>query len=107
MEATTKSGNTITLDTTHDTGFGFRPGDIVHFSKSLRNGKVALIRGRADGLLWFSVFRTVEEAEAPAALQAPVDTASCRAKEEFLRQFGWVLDAKTNPAARGAGAGAN
>ncbi|EAN85783.1 hypothetical protein C3747_143g655c [Trypanosoma cruzi] len=103
MEATTKSGDKITLDTTHDTGFGFHPGEIVHFTKSLRNGKLALIRGVADGLLWFSVFRTVEEAEAAEALRAPVDTASCRAKEEFIRQFGWVLDLKTNPAARGGG----
>ncbi|RNF10461.1 hypothetical protein TraAM80_01507 [Trypanosoma rangeli] len=107
MEATTKSGDTITLDTTQDTGLGFRPGDIVHFSKSLRHGKVALIRGKADGLLWFSVFHTVEDAEAPAALRAPVDTASCRTKEEFIRSFGWVLDSKSNSAAQGEGAATN
>ncbi|KEG05878.1 hypothetical protein DQ04_17641010 [Trypanosoma grayi] len=101
VEATTKSGDTLQLDVAQDTGFGFSPGEIVHFSKSLRNGKVALIRGKADGLLWFSVFSTAEEAAAPEALRAPVDTASCRAREEFIRQFGWVLDSKTNAAARG------
>ncbi|ORC91109.1 uncharacterized protein TM35_000061140 [Trypanosoma theileri] len=99
VEAISKSGDKILLDTSPETGLGFAPGDIVHFSKSIRNGKVALIRGKADGLLWFSVFRTVEEAAGVEALQAPVDTASCRAKEEFIRQFGWVVDSVRNTAA--------
>ncbi|KAH9584120.1 hypothetical protein LSM04_009691 [Trypanosoma melophagium] len=99
VEVISRSGDTILLDTSPDIGLGFTPGDIVHFCKSLRNGKVALIRGKADGLLWFSVFRSVEEAASAAALQAPVDTASCRTKEEFIRQFGWVVDSVRNTAA--------
>ncbi|KAG8348891.1 hypothetical protein TRVL_00306 [Trypanosoma vivax] len=102
MQATTKSGEVLTLDVRPDTGMGFSPGDIVHFCKSRRNGKVALVRGLSEGMLWFSVFSTVQEASAPEALQAPVDTATCRSREEFIRQFGWMLDENaTNLLARG------
>lgn len=79
--------------------FEFKPGDIVHFSKSLRNGKVALIRGVGDGLLWFSVFPTVAEAIKPEALAAPVESSSCRVKAEYIRQYGWAVDDLTNPSA--------
>nr|CCC90710.1 unnamed protein product [Trypanosoma congolense IL3000] len=101
MKATTKSGDTIELDVTRETGFGFSPGDIVYFSKSRHNGKVALVRGVFEGMLWYSVFPTLQEAAAPEALSAAVDTATCRSKEELIRQFGWVLEGTSNPSARG------
>ncbi|AAZ11516.1 uncharacterized protein TEOVI_000337600 [Trypanosoma equiperdum] len=101
MKATTKSGDSILLNVSPDTGFGFAPGDIVYFSKSRHNGKVALVRGVFEGMLWFSVFPTVHEASAPEALEAAVDTATCRSKEELIRQFGWVLEDASNPTARG------
>lgn len=95
--AETKSGGTVELNADPATCYGFVPGQVVHFTKSLRNGKVALIRGSADGLLWFAVFPTVDHALTAQALKAPVDSASCRAREEFIRQFGWMVDEKTNP----------
>lgn len=96
VKVTTKSGDVIELDTDRDTGYGFAPGDIVHFTKSLRNGKVALIRGTHDKLLWFSVHPSVDEATQQSALETPVDTVSCRVKAELLRQYGWVVDDKRN-----------
>lgn len=97
VTVTAKSGEQMTLDASPDTGFGFKPGQIVHFTKSLRNGKVALIRGQKDGMIWFAVLPNVEAAVTKEALDAPVDTASCRAKEELIRQYGWVIDDHVNP----------
>lgn len=96
VTAVTKSGGEVVLDTSVDTGYGFRPGNIVHFTKSLRNGKVALIRGTHEGLLWFSVFPDVATASTAEALKAPVDTVSCRGKEELIRQYGWMVDDTAN-----------
>lgn len=84
----------VTVATTLE--YEFKPGQIVHFTKSLRNGKVALIRGISDGLLWFSVFRTVEDAMKDDALNAPIETTSCRVKAELIRQYGWVVDDNFN-----------
>ncbi|EPY40152.1 hypothetical protein AGDE_03776 [Angomonas deanei] len=97
MSATveTKSGDTISVNT-EDSSYGFKAGQIVHFTKSLRNGKVALVRGTNEGLLWFSVFPTAAEAAAEEALKAPVDSFSCRGKEEVIRQYGWVVDDLVN-----------
>ncbi|KAG5469262.1 hypothetical protein LSCM1_02477 [Leishmania martiniquensis] len=94
--ATTISGDTIALDISPYNVYGFRPGQIVHFTKSLRNGKVALIRGVSDGLLWFAVLPDAVSASTAEALQAPVHTVSCRCKEELIRQYGWVVDEKLN-----------
>lgn len=94
-----KDGNEILITKATTPGYEFKPGEIVHFSKSLRNGKVALIRGVSDGLLWFSVLSSVEEAASPEALSAPVETASCRVKAEYIRQYGWVVDEKVNAGA--------
>lgn len=88
----------LTLGTTPE--YEFKPGEVVHFTKSLRNGKAALIRGISDGLLWFAVFPTAEEALGPTALAAPVETASCRVKAEYIRQYGWVIDEKVNTLAQ-------
>eukprot|EP00796_Vickermania_ingenoplastis_P004149 gene4149-2991_t len=89
-----KDGSSIEVALTTTPEYEFKPGEVVHFSKSLRNGKVALIRGINDGLLWFSVFPTADEALKQEALSAPVETASCRVKAEFIRQYGWVVDEK-------------
>lgn len=95
-----KDGSDVELTVMTTPEYEFKPGEIVHFCKSLRNGKVALVRGVSDGLLWFSVFPTVEEALKPEALSAPVETASCRVKAEFIRQYGWMLDEKVNTLAQ-------
>ncbi|KAG5494964.1 hypothetical protein JKF63_02016 [Porcisia hertigi] len=97
VTATTISGDTITLDTSADNIYGFLPGQIVHFTKSLRNGKVALIRGISNGLIWFAVLPDVASASSEGALQAPVHTVSCRGKEELIRQYGWMVDDMCNP----------
>ncbi|CBZ29796.1 conserved hypothetical protein [Leishmania mexicana MHOM/GT/2001/U1103] len=96
VTATTISGDTIALDMSADNVFGFQPGQIVHFTKSLRNGKVALIRGISEGLLWFAVLPDVASAASEQALHAPVSTVSCRGKEELIRQYGWMLDDTRN-----------
>ncbi|KAG5468917.1 hypothetical protein GH5_02170 [Leishmania sp. Ghana 2012 LV757] len=95
--ATTISGDTIALDISAQNVYGFHPGQIVHFTKSLRNGKVALIRGVGDGLIWFAVLPDVASAATEEALQAPVHSVSCRCKEELIRQYGWVADDTFNP----------
>ncbi|KAK7197288.1 hypothetical protein NESM_000675500 [Novymonas esmeraldas] len=97
VTATTISGDSVTLDTSVENGYGFAPGQIVHFTKSLRNGKVALVRGVHEGLLWFAVLPNVAAATAEDALQAPVHTVSCRGKEELIRQYGWMIDDACNP----------
>ncbi|EPY32010.1 hypothetical protein STCU_00278 [Strigomonas culicis] len=102
LRAMTKSGDSIELDIGENT-YGFFPGQIVHFCKSLRNGKVALIRGTNEGLLWFSVFDTVDHAMTKEALDAPVDTVSCRGKEELIRQYGWMVDDHANLHCTGQG----
>lgn len=99
VTATTISGDAIVLDTSANPTYGFQPGQIVHFTKSLRNGKVALIRGFNEGLIWFAVFANVAAATGEEALQAPVNTVSCRGKEELIRQYGWMIDDATNPRA--------
>ncbi|CCW63026.1 unnamed protein product [Phytomonas sp. EM1] len=91
-----RTGGNLTFTPSEGNKFGFKPGQIVHFTKSLRNGKVALIRGVCDGLLWFSVFPSVDEAAKEEALRAPVDSSSCRGYEEFIRQYGWVIDDRKN-----------
>lgn len=91
-----KDGNDVEITVGTTPEYEFKPGEVVHFCKSLRNGKVALIRGVSEGLLWFSVFPTAEEALRPEALKAPVETASCRVKAEFIRQYGWMIDEKVN-----------
>lgn len=96
----TVSGGPITLDASAENMYGFQPGQIVHFTKSLRNGKVALIRGTHEGLIWFSVFHNVADAATKEAIDAPVDTVSCRGKEELIRQYGWMVDDTTNPHAQ-------
>jgi hypothetical protein len=100
----TVSGGPITLDAGADNVYGFYPGQIVHFTKSLRNGKVALIRGTHEGLIWFAVFPNVAAAATKEALDAPVDTVSCRGKEELIRQYGWMVDDTSNPFAQVQGA---
>ncbi|CAJ1034744.1 hypothetical protein Q4I32_006887 [Leishmania shawi] len=97
VTATTISGETVVLDTSAPNMYGFHPGQIVHFTKSLRNGKVALIRGVSDGLIWFAVLPDVTSAASEEALQAPVSTVSCRVKEELIRQYGWMVDETCNP----------
>lgn len=94
-----KDGSQVLVTKETTPAYEFKPGEIVHFTKSLRNGKVALIRGLSDGMLWFSVFRSVEEAASPDALTAPVETSSCRVKAEYIRQYGWVVDEKVNDGA--------
>lgn len=96
VTATGKDGSDMQLTIATTPEFEFKPGEIVHFSKSLRNGKVALIRGLADGLLWFSVFATKQEALQESAVAAPVEATSCRVKAEFIRQYGWVVDDEVN-----------
>ncbi|GET91740.1 hypothetical protein, conserved [Leishmania tarentolae] len=96
VTGTTISGDTIVFDFTAENIYGFYPGQIVHFTKSLRNGKVALIRGISDGLLWFAVLPDAASAASEQALQAPVSTVSCRGKEELIRQYGWMVDETTN-----------
>ena len=96
----TVSGGSITLDASAENMYDFHPGQIVHFTKSLRNGKVALVRGTHDGLIWFAVFNTVADAATKEALNAPVDTVSCRGKEELIRQYGWMIDDTSNPFAQ-------
>ncbi|KPI86884.1 hypothetical protein ABL78_4074 [Leptomonas seymouri] len=96
----TVSGSPITLDVSNQNVYGFYPGQIVHFTKSLRNGKVALIRGTKDGMLWFSVFPNAAAAATQEAIDAPVDTVSCRGKEELIRQYGWMVDDAVNPFAQ-------
>ncbi|CCW66111.1 unnamed protein product [Phytomonas sp. Hart1] len=91
-----KSGGSVTFVPIEEDKFGFKPGQLVHFTKSIRNGKVALIRGVCDGLLWFSVFSSIDEAVKEEALNVPVDTSSCRVHEEFIRQYGWVIDDRKN-----------
>ncbi|CAC9529242.1 conserved hypothetical protein [Leishmania infantum JPCM5] len=95
--ATTISGDTIVLDISAENVYGFQPGQIVHFTKSLRNRKVALIRGISEGLLWFAVLPDVASAASKQALHAPVSTVSCRGKEELIRQYGWMVDDTSNP----------
>lgn len=94
-----KDGNEVLVTKETTPAYEFKPGEVVHFTKSLRNGKVALIRGMSDGMLWFSVFRSVEEAVSPKALSAPVETSSCRVKAEYIRQYGWVIDENVNEGA--------
>lgn len=93
VTATTTTGDVISLSTDTTAQFGFAVGSIVHFTKSRLNGRVALIRGVHDGMLWFSLFHTVEEAAATdVAWTAPVQTTSCRGREEYIRQYGWMVD---------------
>lgn len=100
VTVSTVSGGPVTLDVSAENTYGFHPGQIVHFTKSLRNGKVALIRGTNEGLIWFAVFPNVAAAATREALDAPVDTVSCRGKEELIRQYGWMVDDTANPFAQ-------
>ncbi|CUI12346.1 Hypothetical protein, putative [Bodo saltans] len=71
--------------------FGFEPMTIVHFTKSRLNGRVGLVRGTSGGMLWFALFPSAEAAALPEALAAPVQTTSCRGREELIRQYGWMI----------------
>lgn len=87
----TTSDDVVELST--DTAaFGFSVGSVVHFTKSRFNGKVAVVRGSKDGMLWFAVFPSVSAATSPEAIRAPVQTTSCRGREEYIRQYGWMID---------------
>jgi hypothetical protein len=90
MSAVTTSGDSIALYVSRDktSPFGFHVSEIVHFTKSRRNGQRAVIRGVCkDGMLWFSVLPQDEALELSAL---PVQTTSCRGREEYIRQYGWV-----------------
>ena len=87
--ATTVSGETIELS--EDTSlFGFPVNTVVRFTKSRYNGKFARVRGVHGGALWFSIFDAENEAAGDDALAKPVQTVSCRAKAELIRQYGWA-----------------
>ena len=96
VTAVTTSGDPIVLFTSRQ-HFGFHAGDVVHFTKSRRNGERAVIRGVCEnGMLWFSVLppRKDGEADARAVEELPVQTTSCRGREEYIRQYGWVVDSE-------------
>jgi hypothetical protein len=94
VSAVTVSGDSILLNVspTKSAIFGFHAGDVVLFTKSRRNGQRAVVRGVCDnGMLWFTVVPSGDFAsESIAGL--PVQTTSCRGREEYIRQYGWMTE---------------
>ena len=65
--------------------FGFHAGQLVRFTKSRDNGKIARVVGAADGMLWFRVI-----ADGADEAEIPVRTTSARCQAEYIRQYGWM-----------------
>lgn len=86
----TTTDDDIELDTSAKAtaAFGFHAGQRVRFTKSRYNGKVALVVGAADGMLWFALLKEGESAADAAGRR--VQTTSSRCQAEYIRQYGWV-----------------
>ena len=83
------TGEQVVLDTSVEATkpFGFSSGQLVRFTKSRDNGKVARVVGVSDGMLWFRVLPPSGHVD---ETQLPVRTTSARCQAEYIRQYGWM-----------------